>query len=154
MTTVILGGTFEELHSGHVKLLIEAINLGDKILIGLTSDDFAMKTKKRKITPFKKRKENLLKLLNSISKASSKEIEVFEINDPYGPAITEKNIDIIVVSIETYPRAEEINEIRRKKGFKPLVIYVINLVETKEGEKISSTYIVREERDPWGRKLS
>jgi pantetheine-phosphate adenylyltransferase len=154
MTTVILGGTFEELHSGHVKLLVEAINLGDRILIGLTSDAFARRTKQRDIIPFEVRKENLIKLLKSIGKTARKKIEIFEINDPYGPAVREENIDIIVVSVETYPRAEEINRIRRERGLKPLVIYVINLVETKEGEKISSTSIGRERHDPWGRRLS
>jgi len=154
MTTVILGGTFEELHSGHVKLLVEAVNLGDKILIGLTSDRFAKKTKQRDIIPFEIRKKNLIKLLNSIRKTTRKKIEIFEINDPYGPAVWEKDIDIIVVSVETYPRAEEINKIRRERGLKPLVIYVINLVETREGEKISSTSIGRERHDPWGRRLS
>jgi len=154
MTTVILGGTFEELHSGHVKLLIEAVNLGDKILIGLTSDEFAKRTKRREIIPFNVRKQNLMNLLNSISRTSKKTIDIFEISDPYGPAVSREDIDIIVVSVETYPRAEEINRIRKERGLKPLVIYVINLVETREGEKISSTHIKDEKLDSWGRRLS
>ncbi len=154
MTTVILGGTFEELHGGHVKLLIEAINLGDRILIGLTSDSFAQSTKRRNIIKYEKRKENLLNLLKSIRKTSGKHIEIFKIDDPYGPAIELEDIDIIVVSTETYPRAKEINEIRVLNGLKPLAIYVINLVETKEGEKISSTHVRAEKYDSWGRHLS
>ena len=154
MVTVILGGTFEELHGGHVKLLIEAVNLGDRILIGLTSDSFARNTKRRDIIKYEKRKENLLNLLRSIRKASEKHIEIFKIDDPYGPAIELEDIDIIVVSTETYPRAKEINEIRVLNGLKPLAIYVINLVETKEGEKISSTYVRAEKYDSWGRRLS
>ncbi|HEW93547.1 phosphopantetheine adenylyltransferase [Candidatus Geothermarchaeota archaeon] len=154
MATVILGGTFEELHGGHVKLLIEAINLGDRILIGLTSDSFARSTKRRDIIKYEKRKENLVNLLKSIRKASGKHIEIFKIDDPYGPAIELEDIDIIVVSTETYPRAKEINEIRVLKGLKPLAIYVINLVETKEGEKISSTHVRVEKYDSWGRRLS
>ena len=154
MTTVILGGTFDELHSGHVKLILEAIKLGDKILIGLTSDEFAKKTKRRNILPYAKRKENLLRLLKSISYSGDKKIEIFKIDDPYGPTIERDDIDIIVVSTETYPRAEEINKIRRERNMKPLAIYVINIVETKEGEKISSTDIKLDKYDTWGRRLS
>ena len=60
---VVVGGTFEELHVGHLKLLYEAFKVGDRIIIGLTSDEFAEKTRNRKVLSFKIRKERLEKLI-------------------------------------------------------------------------------------------
>lgn len=40
MTTVITYGTFDLLHWGHVKLLENAAKLGDKLIIGLSTDEF------------------------------------------------------------------------------------------------------------------
>jgi phosphopantetheine adenylyltransferase len=43
-------------------------------------------------------------------------------------AISEKNLDILVVSEETKKRGEEVNRIRKKKGLKKLKLIVIPLV--------------------------
>ena len=50
MRTIALGGTFEILHKGHRKLLSKAFQLGDKIIIGLTSDEFVSKTQKNMLS--------------------------------------------------------------------------------------------------------
>jgi phosphopantetheine adenylyltransferase len=70
---------------------------------------------------------------------------VVPISDPFGPTITEKNVDLIVVSQETVRGANKINEIREQKNYPPLVVHAIDLVSepNKESEheedKISSS---------------
>ncbi len=66
----------------------------------------------------------------------------FEVlNDPYGSTITDPLLDALVVSVETLPRALEINELRVKRGFKPLHIIVIPIIRDGYGVKVSSTLI-------------
>lgn len=40
MKTVITYGTFDILHRGHINLLKRARELGDRLIVGLSSDDF------------------------------------------------------------------------------------------------------------------
>jgi len=40
MTKVITYGTYDLLHYGHIKLLERAKELGDYLIVGVTSDDF------------------------------------------------------------------------------------------------------------------
>ncbi len=149
---VVIGGTFEELHAGHMKLISEAFKIGDEIVIGLTSDEFAYKTRRREVLPYNVRKENLERFI--ASSRWSKKYSIFKINDPYGPAIEIDDLDVIVVSVETVPGAMKINQQRLKKKMKPLLIHIINLVETDTGEKISSTTIKKNIMDAWGRPSS
>jgi pantetheine-phosphate adenylyltransferase len=77
MKKVALGGTFEILHKGHEALLRKAFSFG-KVTIGLTSDRFAEKLKKRKVEEFLRRKKNLEKF---IFKKFKKKARISEIND-------------------------------------------------------------------------
>ena len=40
MTRVITYGTYDKLHFGHIRLLERAKELGDYLVVGVTSDDF------------------------------------------------------------------------------------------------------------------
>lgn len=70
---------------------------------------------------------------------------VVQIDDPFGPTITDKDIGLIVVSAETIKGAQKINEIRKEKGFPVLDVHHIILFNDalKESEyeedKISSS---------------
>jgi len=138
---VVLGGTFDTLHSGHVKLLATATLIGDRILIGLTSDSFASTYKQYKVRPFSVRLANLRNLLSLI--APDKDVVYVEIHDPYGPAVSDPRLEAIVASIETAPRAVAINEERAKRGLRPMELVVISTVRDGYGHILSSTYIRR-----------
>lgn len=40
MTTVLTYGTFDTMHYGHIKLLERARNLGSRLIVGLSTDEF------------------------------------------------------------------------------------------------------------------
>ena len=149
----VVGGTFDELHAGHMKLIQTAFLIGDYVLIGLSTDEFAVKSKKRKVNPYELRRRRLVTLIESSSWSKGKQYKIIPIDDIYGPTIEIEDLDIIVVSVETFRGAIKINEERVKRGFKPLAIHVINMVENERGEKLSSSAVVRRLKDVWGRDI-
>ncbi|MFH1774757.1 MAG: phosphopantetheine adenylyltransferase [Methanobacteriota archaeon] len=139
---VAVGGTFDSLHKGHRALIEKAFEVGEHVIIGLTSDEMLQKEAEL----FSKRKralQNFLKL----------NYEIVKLNDAYGPAISDSKIDAIVVSEETEARAAEINEIRKKRGLPALEIIVIPFVLAEDGKPISTTRIRAGEIDEEGRVL-
>jgi pantetheine-phosphate adenylyltransferase len=149
---VAVGGTFDELHKGHRALLTKAFELGQLVLIGLCTDDFAKKlSKNHKISHYKERLselESFLKKHNYI-----KRVKIVTLTDPYGPTISDKKIEAIVVSQETEPVAKAINMLRRRKGYFPLEIIVVNMVPAKDHISISTTRIKSGEIDKEGNLL-
>jgi pantetheine-phosphate adenylyltransferase len=134
---VIIGGTFEGLHKGHRRILETGFQVGKKVLIGLTSDEFASRFRVGKVSSYEKRKESLENFLKKFSKP----YEIIKIHDTYGIATLDPEVDCIVVSEETLLRAEEINAIRFKKGLDKLIIIVIPIVLATNGKPISSDRI-------------
>ena len=63
-TIVFTNGCFDLLHKGHIDLLIRASELGDKLIVGINSDESVKKIKgdNRPIEDQKTRKKNLLNL--------------------------------------------------------------------------------------------
>lgn len=55
--TVITYGTFDLFHVGHVRLLKRAKALGDRLIVGVSSDSFNAKKGKRTIIPYEQRAE-------------------------------------------------------------------------------------------------
>jgi glycerol-3-phosphate cytidylyltransferase len=57
MTTVLTYGTFDLLHKGHIKLLERAASYGDRLIVGLSTDEFNMRQKgKQAYTKYEDRK--------------------------------------------------------------------------------------------------
>ena len=77
----------------------------------------------------------------------------FPLDDPYGPSIKDGGIEGILVSEETEKGAEAINQIRVKKGDRPLLIFVMKMVLADDGKPISSTRVRRQEVDRYGRLI-
>jgi phosphopantetheine adenylyltransferase len=70
-------------------------------------------------------------------------IEAVEINDPFGPTITNEAITALVVSQETKNGGEAVNKKRMEKGWDPLQVFLIDVIEEEGGGKLSSTEIRR-----------
>lgn len=56
MKTVITYGTFDILHRGHINLLKRARELGDRLIVGLSSDDFNAGKHKSSLLNYENRK--------------------------------------------------------------------------------------------------
>jgi pantetheine-phosphate adenylyltransferase len=150
--TVVVGGTFDEFHRGHRALLIKAFEVGNHVLIGLCSDDFARKLRKpHEVATYEERLEDLKKFLSGHGLLDR--AEIIPLHDPYGVTLSRNRIDAIVVSRETEPRAYEINEKRRAKGLPPLKIVVIDMVLAEDSVSITTTRIRRKEIDREGHLL-
>lgn len=148
---VAVGGTFDELHKGHKALLVKAFDVGDKVLVGLSSDEFAEKLRREKnhlIACYEKRLAELKEFLRQqdfIERA-----EIIPLNDAYGVTLSHGHLDALVVSRETEYMAQEINKQREKKGLKSLKIIVIELVPADNCVPISTTRIRQGEIDREG----
>jgi glycerol-3-phosphate cytidylyltransferase len=59
MKTIITYGTFDLFHVGHVRLLRRLKALGDRLVIGLSSDEFNKLKGKKTIMPYEQREEIL-----------------------------------------------------------------------------------------------
>ncbi len=137
------------MHEGHKALLLRAVELsrGGELLIGLTSDKMA-RTKMHDVDDFRSRFNEVLEFIRK----NGIEPLIVELNDPYGPTITE-DFDYIVVSPETYPVGEKINMIRVRKNLEPLKIILVDYVLADDGLPISSTRIMNGEIDAHGKVL-
>ena len=49
MKVVLCGGIFDLIHVGHLRHLEEARRMGDKLVVGLTMDEFAQKEKRKPV---------------------------------------------------------------------------------------------------------
>ncbi len=56
MTTIITYGTFDLLHKGHIRLLQRAAAYGDRLIVGLSTDEFNANKGKHSYTSFADRK--------------------------------------------------------------------------------------------------
>jgi len=148
-----VGGTFDELHKGHRALLMKAFEVGEKVLIGLCTDEFVKSMRKPHITaPYEQRLEELKAFLQS--QGVLERAEITPLNDPYGVTLSRGCIGALVVSRETEKTAAKINEERAKRGLPPLEIIVIDMVPSENHLPISTTRIRKGEIDKEGHLIS
>ncbi len=147
---VAVGGTFDELHRGHKTLLMEAFEIGDRVVIGLSSDELVSKLSKPHVTAsYEERQAGVKSFLGDLGLL--KRAEIVPLFDAYGSTVKDSAIEALVVSEETKPTAEQINDRRKKAGLPTLVIVAINMVPSQNCGPISTTRIRRGEMDREGR---
>jgi pantetheine-phosphate adenylyltransferase len=149
---VAVGGTFDEFHKGHKSLLVKAFEIGEHVLIGLCTDEFAKKMGKPHTTASY---EERLKELRAFLKALglSDKAEIVPLNDPYGSTLTDTCIQALVVSEETEKTALKINQKRNEAQLPPLTIVTISMVPAENYKPISTTRIREGEIDREGHLL-
>jgi pantetheine-phosphate adenylyltransferase len=149
---VAVGGTFDELHKGHKALLSKSFEIGEKVVIGLSSDAFASKMRKPHITAtYTERFKELQAFLEQSGFANR--AQIVPLNDPYGLTTSAESLEALVVSKETESTACKINEIRAKASLPPLKIVTINMVPAENCNPISTTRIRSGEIDRNGHLL-
>jgi pantetheine-phosphate adenylyltransferase len=147
---VAVGGTFDELHRGHKVLLLKAFEISERVLIGLCSDEFVKKLGKPHTTAtYDERLTEVKSFLSNLG--VSERAEIIPLKNPFGPTVTDKCIEAVVVSEETKTTANKINEQRQKNGLNPLRIITINMVPSEDYSPISTTRIRKGEIDREGR---
>ena len=147
---VAMGGTFDVLHNGHKELLREAFAVGRKVMIGVTTDEFARSLHKpHRVDSYAKRKFDLERLLKRWGMLPR--TRIVPIQDRYGPTVNVSNIDALVVSRRTMKTGYEINAKRKRRSLRPLEIVPIELLLAEDRRPISSTRIRRGKIDRHGR---
>jgi pantetheine-phosphate adenylyltransferase len=144
---VFLGGTFDEFHVGHKSLILRAFGVGEKVTIGLTSEQFIAKYKYGPHRSFAERKSALVAWLNENGLAGR--TDIIAIDDPYEPAASGPYQALIATSANRI-RAEEINAMRLQKDLAPLSIIEVPLITADDGLPISSTRVRTGEIDRTG----
>ncbi|RLG72754.1 MAG: phosphopantetheine adenylyltransferase [Thermoprotei archaeon] len=138
----VVAGTFDHLHIGHKLMISKAFEIADHVIIGIMRDDAISELHKicrRNVEPLEKRVSKLTVYVRKLlSKYGNKTYEIAKIQGPYDVVLERKDIDYIIVSDETLPRAVMINVLRRKKGLNMLKIIVIPIVRDSNGRPISA----------------
>lgn len=145
---VALGGTFDIVHIGHIALLEKGFSISKKVIIGLTSDQFAKRKGKTLVHDFQKR----VSILESVirEKFPDSEFEIAKLENDFGPAVIEGSVEALVVSDETSSKGELLNKLRLEKNNFPVTIISVPMILAKDGKRISTTRIRNSEIDTQG----
>jgi len=148
---VALGGTFDIIHRGHLELLQKGFSISSKVIIGLTSDELALKKGKKPIHNYVQRHKNLKDTIEENFPHSMYEIS--KLDNDFGPAVLEKEVEALVVSEETSSQGTELNRLRAEKNSPPVKLVIVPMALAKDGTRISTTRIKKSEIDSNGNIL-
>ena len=102
--TVLTYGTFDLLHYGHLEILRRASLLGNKLIVGVSTDKFNEIKGKTCVLPYQKRKE-LLESLDYVDKVIPEDNWDQKVTD-----IQDNNIDIFVMGDDWKGKFDELKE--------------------------------------------
>ena len=148
---IAMGGTFDIIHRGHLTLLTTAFEISDKVIIGLTSDEFVQKKGKTPIHKYDERLKNLISII--FQKFPNKHFEISQLNNDFGPAVLEKDVQALLVSDETSNQGNVLNKLRAEHNLLPVEVIVVPMFLAKDGVRISTTRIKNSEIDSDGNLL-
>ena len=150
MITVITYGTFDMFHIGHLNLLRRAKDLGDRLVVGVSTDEFNALKGKRSVVPFAHRSDIVrsIRFVDDVVGESAWEqkevdikllgVDVFTMGDDwYG------KFDFLkpLVEVVYLPRTDGVSSTQLKSSFASLVPPA--LVSREEGarrEAVSSRW--------------
>ena len=145
---VAMGGTFDIIHSGHMALLNKAFSISIKVIIGVTSDQFAVKKGKNPENDYSKRISLLKSTIEENFPGSIYQISRLE--NEFGPAVLDESVKALIVSEETSDKGTLLNKLRAERNLPPVTIVVVPIVLAKDGKAISTTRIKNSEIDSHG----
>jgi pantetheine-phosphate adenylyltransferase len=150
---VATGGTFDILHEGHYALLSRSFQLGERVIIGITSDDYALKEKgcQTILHDYNKRARQLEHAIHS--KFGDVKYTTSKLENFYGPTVLSNEVEAIIASQETKGNGIKINKLRKKNGLKLLKIITVPIIKSEDGLRLSSSRIRSGEIDSTGRLL-
>ena len=148
---IAMGGTFDIIHRGHLTLLTNAFEISDKVIIGLTSDEFVQKKGKTPTHKYDERLKNLISII--FQKFPNSYFEISQLNNDFGPAVLEKNVQALIVSDETSNQGKVLNKLRFERNLPPVEIITVPMFLAKDGVRISTTRIKNSEIDSDGNLL-
>lgn len=147
MITVV-GGTFSRLHRGHKLMLKYAFDTGNKVIVGLTTDEYLKHNKSYKGFSYALRKRNLERYMSKLGT----DFEVLPLGTRAGNTETNPDYAAIVVSKETRNSAESINRKRVANGLRELEIITVPVILAEDLFPISSTRIIAGEINLSGKR--
>lgn len=150
---VAVAGTFGPIHDGHRRLFETALERGDEgVVVGVTSDDLAQETRRepRPVPPVAERRARVREEVEKLNEWG-RAVTVQELRGRYAIASTDPEVDALVVSPETCGEIAEINGRRTRNDLDPLEGIVVPYVRAENGQRVSSTRMVRGEIDEHGR---
>lgn len=146
--TVALGGTFDIIHKGHFTLLQQGFSISFKVIIGLTSDEFAIKKGKKLLHNYSQRLESLKAMIDK--NFPNSRYEISKLDNDFGPAVLKSEVEALVVSEEKTGQGEVLNKLRSQKHLSPVAVVSVPMVLAKDGKRISTTRIKNSEIDAEG----
>jgi|TARA_B110000090_G_scaffold98740_1_gene111170 glycerol-3-phosphate cytidylyltransferase len=102
--TVLTYGTFDLLHYGHLEILKRASLLGNKLIVGVSTDKFNEIKGKTCVLPYQKRKE-LIESLDYVDKVIPENNWDQKVTDIQG-----NNIDIFVIGDDWEGKFDELKD--------------------------------------------
>lgn len=150
---LFLAGTFDGLHAGHRVILTRAFEVGERVTIGLTSDEFVKKFKVQRVKCKVRTYEERKKVLEQWLKKNNKYALIIPIDDPYEPAASMKDLDALIVTAENRKTGERINALRQGLALSPLTLIEVPMVEAEDGKPVSSTRMRNGEIDHNGKLI-
>ena len=104
--TIITFGTFDLLHIGHINILERAKKLGDRLVVGVSTDSFSVKKKERKPIFNENDRKKILESLKFVDEVFFE--ESFEKKREY---IEKYDADIFVMGNDWGGKFDEFNDI-------------------------------------------
>jgi cytidyltransferase-like protein len=137
---VVAGGTFDNLHNGHKEFIRFILGISDRVLLGITTDEFSKRKRAIIVQPYQDRVNAVLEFLKSIHAADR--VTIAEIDTVHPPIAWQKlPIDAIVATSDTERGAHEINAHRAKYNLPILPIETVSFIQAEDGLPIASRRI-------------